>query len=574
MTPENTSIISIALTERYGELSFNPNSNFLRKETMKFEFEKIKDDDADLTIDEYKNEYFLNNVVHEIAKNLYSNTDEKTSLNLFLSHTKRDKVGLEKTGQLKRILETFTQADNFFDRNSIHIGSDILEVIEKNLANKKETFFAIMQTDAYSSSSWCNKEVLIAKENNKPLMIINAIEKNDERSFPYMGNTKVIRLNKETNFEYYKILTQIFLEAIRFKYNELKLDKYKDKANILLSAPELLDFSIRKFDKSTIIYPDPPLEDDEIMLFHREKIEFCTPLTYMKESKLLKGKTVMFSISETSLEQKYPMHSIITDLLKYSFYYGAKIAYGGVLNYKEEKLNLLIQMFKTIDLYKDKNNKFKILNHLAYPFYLLNTDEDREKFGSLIDMSNKYNPENSLENLEPNDVIENILKNPNIENFRVMGSSLTNMREGIIKSSDIVVIVGGKTEGYKGKYPGILEEFLLATEKCKPIFIVGSYGGVAKEIIKLIQNSDSDKLSEKYQFEKNGALYEEYYKENVTQRYSDIQSYIKKNGYSLLNNGLSDEENEELFVAEDSLEIMDYILTGINKLKGEQNNGN
>ncbi len=336
-----------------------------------------------------------------------------------------------------------------------------------------------------------------------------------------------------------------------------------------MSAPELLDFSIRNFDKSTIIYPDPPLENDEIMLFNRENIEFFTPLTYMKKSKVLKEKTVMFSISETSLEQKYPMHSIISDLLKYSFYYGAKIAYGGVLNYKEEKLNLLIQMFKTAELYKDENNTFKILNHLAYPFYLLNTDEDREKFGSLIDMSNKYNPENGVENFLPNYVVENYLKNPNTENVRVMSNSLTSMREGIIKTADIVVIVGGKTEGYRGKYPGILEEFLLATKSDKPIYIVGSYGGVASEIIKLIQNADSDRLTEEYQFEKNGALYEEYYKVNEIQSYEDIQCNIKEKGYSLLKNGLSDEENEELFVAEDSLEIMDYILTGINNLKGE-----
>ena len=59
---------------------------------------------------------------------------------------------------------------------------------------------------------------------------------------------------------------------------------------------------------------------------------------------------------------------------------------------------------------------------------------------------------------------------------------MTIMREKIIKDSDYIIVAGGKLEGFKGKIPGVLEEVCLGIEEKKPIYIIGYYEGVSKEI--------------------------------------------------------------------------------------------
>ena len=39
------------------------------------------------------------------------------------------------------------------------------------------------------------------------------------------------------------------------------------------------------------------------------------------------------------------------------------------------------------------------------------------------------------------------------------------------------IFIGGKTTGFKGHKPGLLEEFLIAKGKEHPIFLLGGFGG-------------------------------------------------------------------------------------------------
>lgn len=59
---------------------------------------------------------------------------------------------------------------------------------------------------------------------------------------------------------------------------------------------------------------------------------------------------------------------------------------------------------------------------------------------------------------------------------------LTSMRKTILAASHARIVLGGRLDGYKGVMPGIAEESLLAMENGQPIYILGGFGGCARDI--------------------------------------------------------------------------------------------
>lgn len=61
-------------------------------------------------------------------------------------------------------------------------------------------------------------------------------------------------------------------------------------------------------------------------------------------------------------------------------------------------------------------------------------------------------------------------------------NGLTAMREIVTNLTDARVVFGGKTQGFKGRMPGIAEEALLTLRAGKPLFVLGGFGGCAGDI--------------------------------------------------------------------------------------------
>ena len=66
-------------------------------------------------------------------------------------------------------------------------------------------------------------------------------------------------------------------------------------------------------------------------------------------------------------------------------------------------------------------------------------------------------------------------------------TGLTSMRETMRTRINARVLLGGRTEGYKGRMPGIAEEALLSLEAKQPIFLLGSFGGAARDVAEALQ---------------------------------------------------------------------------------------
>jgi hypothetical protein len=159
------------------------------------------------------------------------------------------------------------------------------------------------------------------------------------------------------------------------------------------------------------------------------------------------------------------------------------------------------------------------------------------------------------------------------ENKFIWAESLSKMRNEMNEATNARIFMGGKCRGYSGKYPGILEEAILALETDIPTYFIGAFGGASKSIIDLLLNRSSKEFTEDWQFEnKNYKDFYEYYNKqtkNIKINYTEISSFIKN--YSLKrmceNNGLNEKDNLRLFETTHIPEMIFLVLKGLSNKK-------
>ena len=61
-------------------------------------------------------------------------------------------------------------------------------------------------------------------------------------------------------------------------------------------------------------------------------------------------------------------------------------------------------------------------------------------------------------------------------------SGLTAMRRHMLAKTDARIVLGGQVDRYKGAMPGIGEEALLSLRAGQPLFVIGGFGGCARDI--------------------------------------------------------------------------------------------
>lgn len=233
-------------------------------------------------------------LLHDITRQLMNlkpsykekkpDTDD-SPVKFFLSHAKKD--GKKEAEGLRDFIERNTKLDNFFDANDIADGHEFAKQIKNNLNNSA---LIVFHTDEYSNREWCRIEVITAKRNMVPVIIVHNIKHGENRSFPYMGNTPTIKWNNN----YQEIIDFALLQVLKFYYSKLKIEyeikQYGLKAKYncfhLPSPPELFNYiniksvKVMGNKKSIVLYPDPPLGSEELQVLNdiNDKIVFTTPI--------------------------------------------------------------------------------------------------------------------------------------------------------------------------------------------------------------------------------------------------------------------------------------------------------
>lgn len=240
-----------------------------------------------------KRDFLLTRLVHELCRLLYNKEriskaapQSPAPIKIFLSHAKRD--GKDLALELKQYIDADTGLETFFDADDIAAG---FKFPDELAANVEQSVLLVLHTDAYSSREWCRREVLLAKKHNCPIIVLNAFKNGESRSFPYMANVPNHRL-KNLSVEKRKpmlqrIVFQAMLETLRFKHQELMLRSLAHAYNLKVDndavfalPPEMITVhNHRDSNHEIVIYPDPPLGDDEMELLteYKPSIQFITP---------------------------------------------------------------------------------------------------------------------------------------------------------------------------------------------------------------------------------------------------------------------------------------------------------
>ena len=188
----------------------------------------------------------------------------------FLSYTKHDEHGKEIAEAIRCWLHQNSALSSFLDVYDIPAGLRFPNVIDHNIG--KSVFLAI-HTDHYSSRAWCRREVIEAKRKGVPMIIVDCLHTGDERAFPYLGNVPVVRMDPVAKDRLPEIAARLldevlvdFLWCCRVK----ALPEYPPDTIFMARPPELVSLATlaaKKEMKETVVYPDPPLDKEEMRLF-------------------------------------------------------------------------------------------------------------------------------------------------------------------------------------------------------------------------------------------------------------------------------------------------------------------
>ncbi|WGE45992.1 TIR domain-containing protein [Actinobacillus equuli] len=542
---------------------------------------------------EFKTEYAILYLSHELYRFGLKDIDKQnvgidSSIRLFLSHAKKGDTGLKHAETIKQFLDN-SNMQRFFDANEISPGFKFDEEIEEHIKNS--TVIAI-ESDAYSSRYWCQREILSAKRERRPIILVNSLEEYEDRVFPAASNIPCVHITAEPLQEkdILRILIATLLETVRFEHAH-KLLKYYQKqgwidphAEIFARPPEIQQIvdilEKKKTDKLTICYPEPALYKEETEWADYFNITVSTPLWSSDEnSKKNNGLRIGLSISDYQQDGYEKQHQHLDELKRFSQSLARHLLtnqhtliYGGDL--RDDGFTQFILDEATVLRDRLQVNQLFVENHLAWPLY---TQKENMKWYANYNTVVKPVSANIPDDIKDSINNTELFLPPNCpDNKYIWSRCLTEMREKSIELSDIRIFAGGKFEKYLGKMPGVLEEFLIAFNEQKPIFLVGGLGGLTQKLCHSIKNKTlAEEFTEEWQISHNEA-YQDLQKIALEHSkhadYEKIKSVIEHISINDLAQqvGLTSEEYERLMTTPFVDEAMHLILRGSKFLSEHQ----
>lgn len=574
---EGVYIIPIALDNlAFGIKGALDKTNFIRT----YDFEQL-----------YLKDYLFISVAHEIYRYTLNDSFKEIAmgkdkaLKIFISHAKDGKNGIKLAKALKEFIDN-SPMRNFFDATDIAPGYKFDEEI---IGHIKESSIIAIHSDLYSSRYWCQREILCAKENNRPIVAVDGLEEFEDRRFPFASNVPAIRvhLNVEPKKkDLLRILCLTLLETVRFFYSRLLLEQYKyagwltQDTKILSRPPEVSDIdkllfedgSNIRYKHNSLAYPEPPLYSEELFFLSKLGIKINTPLT--THLCPLQDKNIGISVSDPSEEELIAigqssahLTQLSQDLARYLLARGAILIYGGDL--REDGFTEFIFNEANALQTRMQSQNIHLNNYIAWPIYKNNTFDIKNwkaKYRPIAKMC-EVSPPLDIKDLIPSEEV--FLPPTNPQNLYVWSRCLTEMRMKMIGNCDIRICAGGKHSGYKGRMPGVLEEIIIAVEMKCPLFLLGGFGGITSSVCKFIQDGIlPQELTEDWQIQ-NNPEYKELLNYGLSRdiqystNYNDLMETLKSVDF---NNGLNDEDNIKLFHTPFVEEAMHLIFKGLKSI--------
>jgi len=556
----------------------------------------------DVEEDNRKSETLIFHAANSALKLLRS--DKAQDVEFFFSHAKadlpKDPDSLAE-GPVKALLSFLAQhpVAAWYDAKKIPAGGLFNREIEEGVLRCGSLICVL--TDEYSSREWCRREALVAKQAGRPIVLVDAIDDDVPRMFPYLGNCPAIRWKGENaGAEARRICSMALLEALRYEHSLRILRSRKSTGDWILGiSPEALTLANLPGYVQRVIYPDPPLGHEELEPLKRivPKIELTTPLAQLARfSPADSPRLIGLSLSNASDSAQYGVSqehlaTVANDLVLYLLLAGLRVGYGGMLGFDGAGPDYVQRLFGLVKTYSplatQLGRKFQpIENFVGWPIHLTFGPDQLKQYGSYAELLRIDKPE--LPGVD-----EDALYAEGKPGFFgtdtpprrfAWAVSMTKMRAAMTEKVSARVVMGGALSGFQGLYPGVFEEAVQSLEAEQPLYLVGAFGGAARLVIDLLdirKGSDDrveggsreemttlwlkqhvDTYDEVVELYRNGQLSLKTPEEYKAQLNSLGVAGIDK----ALNNGLDEVENRELFYSPDPNRIIELILQGMHRI--------
>lgn len=535
---------------------------------------------------EFQEQRAILSMAHEIYRYSYNQIDAKNcgkqfSIKIFLSHSKAGDTGRLHAEEIYKYIDN-TNMSRFFDATEISPGFKFDEEITKHI---QESTLVAIGSDAYSSRYWCQREIICAKQNKRPIISVDCLQDFEDRIFPEESNVPCVHVSSKTPIsecDILRILTATILETIRHNHALASLKYYQDQkwidkdCELISRPPEIRQIiEVKSCGKHEICYPEPSIYPEEADWISSLEVNAFTPLLEKKEDKIFDDWRIGISISDCPKDHFSTSHlhadqikRLSQDIARHMLARSGTIIYGGDLR-KDGFTQFILD--EAIALKNRLNtDNIHVQNHLAWPLYISDLDivAWRAKYNGVIQ---------TIEHDIPCDIRNDIDKTVSLapsgtENKYIWSRCLTSMREGSIEKSDIRICAGGKVMGYKGKMPGVLEEIMIAMEKRKPIFLLGGFGGVVEEVCKTITNKTiTEPLTEHWQITNNAGyfdLQERAKQKELNADYSNIKFFLENISINQLaiSSGLNVDDYQRLMESPFVDECVYIVIKGLKAL--------
>ena len=295
----------------------------------------------------------------------------------------------------------------------------------------------------------------------------------------------------------------------------------------------------------------------------------------------LSGCTVNLSISEAddSVARRFPLWQVERVTLQVTaalLSQGANVVFGH--DWREDGMMQAVHGFAqqiqaSTPVSSESvaaSRKPLLRNILPWPDAPRLSSDDLERFGSTLHVESAGLPaevapyENEARRLNAS--------HPLFRYLRARG--LTHLRRRLNAECDARLCIGGRTEGSVGRYPGVIEEALLAIQEGKPLFLAGFLGGATRQAISAIEGYDMPE-----DFCRPGPINELYEMPPIveTDRGTQIDRTIDRRAlWGMLRhagvaelaeaNHLKPEENQELFRTSILDRVVELVVTGLSRL--------
>lgn len=282
----------------------------------------------------------------------------------------------------------------------------------------------------------------------------------------------------------------------------------------------------------------------------------------------LKGKTIGISISESDNlnELGYSISHLkdaVIEIARYILALGGKLAYGGDMR-QGGFTELIFDLLAYYQADKELQPHERFYSYLSYPLSTLLTEEKKAELKQNVSFI-KVRPPQDIENVKATELLKNLSPN----NLYIWARCLTEMRGKMESNCDARIFIGGRTKGFKGKCPGILEELLIALEHKHPVYLVGAFGGITRDAIDALRGANPTSFSNEYYFEDENYknmfnIYNDKHSNNSID-YNKYLSTLQTIGMKEIanQNGLSEKDNLRLTTTPHISEIVYLILKGM-----------